>query len=418
MKKTLCMLLLVQSGFMIAQTEKIVTANGKRITINPSGVSTADNGLNLTSGNLQLGGALIKPSILTTTSTFTLAIQGLQTGSASDQFLTTDANGVLRKINNTGWSTTGNAGTTAGTNFIGTLDDKDLVFKRWGIESGRISNYNTSFGYYTLSKNTGISNTAFGATAMISNTIGNQNVAVGSNSLYYNTAGSRNVGLGSGTLMNLKTGNYNTALGDSALANNIDGEYNIAIGFNSGSYIVASAQLKNTKESIFIGSGVLTPTNNSINQIVIGNYAVGRGSNTVQIGNEYVTSIGGQVDWSIGSDVRLKKDIVTSTYGLNFINKLRPVTYKLKNGTTDLQSGFIAQEVEAAANSIGYQFNAIVKPQAENDFYSLRYAEFVVPLVKAIQEQQKQIEEKETKIVELEKRVQRLEQLLSETLRK
>ncbi|MBK9734409.1 MAG: hypothetical protein IPO92_05330 [Saprospiraceae bacterium] len=33
------------------------------------------------------------------------------------------------------------------------------------------------------------------------------------------------------------------------------------------------------------------------------------------------------------------------------------------------------------------------KPQNETDLYKLRYAEFVVPLVKAVQDQQKMIEE-------------------------
>jgi len=408
------MLLLVQSGFIMAQTEKVVTANGKRITINPSGLNNADNGLTVTNGNVQLGGTLTKPSVLTTTSVFTLAIQGLQNGAVTDQFLTTDANGVIRKITNTGWSTTGNAGTTAGTNFIGTTDDQDIVFKRSNSLSGRIGLSNTSFGNLSLLNNKGNTNTAFGARTLYSNTTGDQNVAVGNGALFFNTTGIRNAAFGTGAATYNKTGNYNTAIGDSALGNNIDGENNVAIGFNSGSIYkgTGKAELKNTKESIFIGAAAKALSDNSINQIVIGNYATGRGSNTVQIGNDDMISIGGAVEWSIGSDVRLKKDIATSNYGLNFINKLRPVTYKLKKGTTDLQSGFIAQEVETAANSIGYEFNGIVKPQTESDFYSLRYAEFVVPLVKAVQEQQLQIEAKEAKITELERRLEKVERLL------
>jgi len=49
-------------------------------------------------------------------------------------------------------------------------------------------------------------------------------------------------------------------------------------------------------------------------------------------------------------------------------------------------NGFIAQEVEQAAHSIGYDFSGVDAPKNENDFYGLRYAEFVVPLVKAVQE--------------------------------
>ena len=42
--------------------------------------------------------------------------------------------------------------------------------------------------------------------------------------------------------------------------------------------------------------------------------------------------------------------------------------------------------------------------QNENDHYGLRYAEFVVPLVKAVQEQQVMIEELKKEIEELKRR--------------
>jgi len=58
-----------------------------------------------------------------------------------------------------------------------------------------------------------------------------------------------------------------------------------------------------------------------------------------------------------------------------------------------IQTGFIAQEVEQAAKETGYDFSGIDKPKNEKDFYGLRYADFVVPLVKAIQEQQTIIEQ-------------------------
>jgi hypothetical protein len=59
----------------------------------------------------------------------------------------------------------------------------------------------------------------------------------------------------------------------------------------------------------------------------------------------------------------------------------------------ELQSGFIAQEVEAAATAVGYDFHGVDKPKNETSHYGLRYAEFVVPMVKAMQEQQELIEE-------------------------
>lgn len=114
--------------------------------------------------------------------------------------------------------------------------------------------------------------------------------------------------------------------------------------------------------------------------------------------------------------------------GLAFITKLRPVTYTLdvdainEFNTKDLPAdkkqktlnaekkneiftGFMAQEVEQVAQSLSYNFSGIDKPQdAAKQTYALRYSDFVVPLVKAVQEQQKMIEELKKRIEELEKK--------------
>ena len=74
---------------------------------------------------------------------------------------------------------------------------------------------------------------------------------------------------------------------------------------------------------------------------------------------------------------------------------------------SDITTGFIAQEVEAAAKKIGFNFSGVDKPKNDTDFYGLRYAEFVVPLVKGMQEQQAIIEEQN-------KRIEKLERLLKE----
>lgn len=63
-----------------------------------SALIAAENGLTVSSGKAQLGGALLKPTTLTTTSAYTLAIQGLQAGAAADKILVADANGVLKWI--------------------------------------------------------------------------------------------------------------------------------------------------------------------------------------------------------------------------------------------------------------------------------------------------------------------------------
>ncbi len=67
-------------------------------------------------------------------------------------------------------------------------------------------------------------------------------------------------------------------------------------------------------------------------------------------------------------------------------------------------TGFVAQEVEAAAREIHYNFDGVHHPTTEQDHYTLGYASFVVPLVKAVQEQQAQIEELKERIRVLEGR--------------
>ena len=51
----------------------------------------------------------------------------------------------------------------------------------------------------------------------------------------------------------------------------------------------------------------------------------------------------------------------------------------------------------------GYDFNGLHKPESSTDNYSLAYSEFVVPLVKAVQEQQTMINEQKKTIDELKK---------------
>jgi hypothetical protein len=178
-----------------------------------------------------------------------------------------------------------------------------------------------------------------------------------------------------------------------------------------------------------VSSGNLT------NATTIGYGAIVDASNKVRIGNAAVTVIEGQVAYTFPSDGRFKTNVTESVKGLDFIMKLRPVIYNLqakkmdefKNGnflnakftTTDYtpiesmrQSGFIAQEVENAAIATGYDFNGIKKPQNEHDTYGLSYSQFVVPLVKAVQEQQTIIEKQNDELKKLKEKVEALAKMV------
>ena len=58
--------------------------------------------------------------------------------------------------------------------------------------------------------------------------------------------------------------------------------------------------------------------------------------------------------------------------------------------------GFLAQDVEQAAKESGFDFPGIDVPKNDKEVYSLRYVDFLMPMVKAIQEQQTTIENLQT----------------------
>lgn len=412
------------------------------------------------------------------------------------------------------WSTTGNAGTSASTHFIGTTDsvaflakvnnrrsaiidpigltvfgyqaalntnaysNTALGFK--AMRSNSTGNYNTAVGVNSLYSNlSGSSNIAIGYNASFSNTFGTNNCAIGNNALFANVSGGSNIVIGDNALRSGQSASYNVAIGESslytnssgfnncaigyhAMYDNINGPSNIAIGYESfssntdggnnivigtnamlnsttGSFniVLGSTALQtitNTSGNVSIGQASLSvlsagnyntsignlsnyATTNLSNSIAIGNQCFNTADNQARIGNAVITSIGGQVSWTTLSDGRFKTDIQENVPGLAFIMKLRPVTYhhnmeafaaflktpdslRMYNDESKaadvLRTGLIAQEVEAAAAEIGFDFHGVDKPLNKESFYGLRYAEFTLPLIKALQEQQITIEQLQT----------------------
>lgn len=75
-------------------------------------------------------------------------------------------------------------------------------------------------------------------------------------------------------------------------------------------------------------------------------------------------------------------------------------------------SGFVAQDVEKAAKELGYDFSGVDAPKNANELYSLRYADFVVPLVKAVQEQQTLIEKQNQELKKLKEQIDALAKMV------
>lgn len=136
------------------------------------------------------------------------------------------------------------------------------------------------------------------------------------------------------------------------------------------------------------------------------------------------------------SDQRLKTNIENSSLGLNFINSLRPVSFKWIEGKKEVvrdsdgnevyagddengkpmyetisipgvrhHYGFIAQEVKEAVDESGVQdFAGWVQDDLTNpdSYQSLSYEQFIAPLTKAIQEISNKINLIESRLDDLE----------------
>ena len=323
------------------------------------------------------------------------------------------------------------AGTDVGLGFLNTFigqaagaateyaDFNTFIGARAGWDNNRTNstsnaNRNTYVGYYTG----------------YSNREGEDNVGMGAFSDFTNTVRSRTTFIGADIDVR---NNDLIAIGYSA---DNQGLYSIAIGNqidvdDAGKSVVMGYMTKATStadQSVSIGAEGNIEGNNSIgigystnvtgeNSIAIGSQVTVAADNEVYIGNSSTSSIGGVVNWTAASDGRFKTGVTENVPGLDFIDLLRPVSYhfntkemysfynikpdesmetSIQKKDDEVYTGFVAQEVAEAAKASGFDFSGVKIPSdPEKEMYGLRYAEFVVPLVKATQELHQKIQEQE-----------------------
>jgi hypothetical protein len=312
---------------------------------------------------------------------------------------------------------TGNKNTAIGNNALlnNTKGGLNIAIGELALEKNLKSRYNMAIGYRALSNivfdtagtaysDTSGHNIAIGEEALYSpgnRSFSYDDVAVGYRSGYKNIRGHGNTAVGKESLRENTNGNFNTAFGFEALLNNVTGSYNSALGCQAD---VATGNLENST--------------------AIGYAATVTASNEVRVGNANITSIGGQKSWSVLSDGRFKTDVKEDVEGLEFILALRPITYVVDHDKynqfvgrrnmvnsrrlSDYRTGFVAEEVGVAAQNLGFEFSGVSPPDNEKDYYSLRYGQFVVPLVKAMQEQEVQIKQQQKILDEQEKMLKQL----------
>jgi hypothetical protein len=277
------------------------------------------------------------------------------------------------------------------------------------------------------------------------NTDGPNNVFVGYQSGRGNTTGDRNIGIGDQAYYAADTENDNVGIGKDAIGGSVaGGEKNTCVGNYTGDAITSGDE--NTLIGYFAGSSITTGANNTLigrnagagdlvtgsNNICIGSgsdVAAGDQSNGIALGpvdaagsdftfgNRVLGTVTCDYDtdanFSHSSDIRLKRNIQSSTIGLDFINELRPITYQWKPNNeipTDMMGysetnvkntekvihGFIAQEVKEAIDKHGdVNFSGWQLDKADGKTQRIKKEMFIMPLVKAIQELSARVKELE-----------------------
>ena len=267
----------------------------------------------------------------------------------------TTTNWIGMQTSSNGWNVSGNTGTAPATNFIGTTDDKDFVFKRFNVRSGFIGSpntttgsMNTSLGANSMLNPSGTRNVAIGTNVFPSLTTGSRNVSVGDQSMFSNTTGDNNSALGTGALYSNSSGfgnvaigrqsltssnaNYNTGLGFASLRNLSTGNNTIGIGYNSG-------YNSNGDNNVFIGNNAgynesgsnkfyleyaaLTTDSSQNNALLYGefNTKIFRVNGGLQIGNQTTTGYSFPTTRGLNGQV-LQTDGAGATSWANSLNNL------------------------------------------------------------------------------------------------
>ena len=292
-----------------------------------------------------------------------------------------------------------------------------MIGKSAGLHE-TIGDNNTTLGYGTMgnsgdasSGNAGMQNddnTFIGHNAGSGNWTTNassRNTSVGASTLAGALNGAlNNTALGHASLNALIEGDDNTGVGKSAGSDIEDGIGNTCIGKNSGDTIVDG------NYNTYIGNNADASGSGVASEIVIAatnSVLQGGGTENIRIGvsSDYITNnFGSNATWTHSSDIRIKKDIEDNELGLAFINDLRTVTFKKKAPSEYPQEfeqydasktertkpnkvhyGFIAQEVKEAMDKAGHSEFTVWK-ENKDGMQELGEADFITPLIKAVQE--------------------------------
>ena len=248
---------------------------------------------------------------------------------------------------------------------------------------------------------------------MTAQVTGTHNVAIGQEALTLATCGLHNIAIGTGAMgASVVVGNCNIMIGQSAGNAILGGARNIGIGCDAAGAVTTGCN------NIAIGDGAglgVTTEHRTIN--------IGCGANQTTECVACIVAVCVMAPiFTATSDCRSKKDIKDLPYGLDFINLLRPVSYKWKPQADKLDKdgnllekgerahthqrtmfGLLGQQVREATKKLGLSYNDFAgfhdqeyenkdnpdwkkSYKMENKTIQLAYDDFIAPLIKSVQE--------------------------------
>ncbi len=303
------------------------------------------------------------------------------------------------------WKTTGNSGLVAGTNFIGTTDAVDLVFKTGNTEFMRIANANSRLGIGTTSPlakvhikqgSSGTTATSFASGIVVENSTS-----------------------ASITIITPSGNDRSIFFGDDL--NSGDGGIVYSGLTNSLNFRTNGGTTRMTLNDV----GDLDITGVNLNFGSIEQFTDG-GSNLIECNSDFVNATDGifnslgtstnrwvdvwAADGSINtSDIREKTNIKDLNYGLNEIMKLRPVTFSwIKRPEDGTKLGLIAQELQQVLPEVvrDYEWKRDEvtgeKQKVPSAVMGVMYDDIIPVLVKGIQELSAENDELKSRLEKIE----------------
>ena len=125
----------------------------------------------------------------------------------------------------------------------------------------------------------------------------------------------------------------------------------------------------------------------------------------IVIGNNSSTNAFIKIDWTVTSDERDKTEFAEVPHGLDFVNQLKPVSFKFKKSRKNDTShgpqkyGFKAQDILALEGD-----NNVIIGNEDEENLKITNSHMTPVLVKAIQELSDQNKKLTSRIEELEKK--------------